>query len=194
MHETKLLFSAVGQANGELYWWWTGQVDRADPKCWDRSCECKGGRCELNSSYNWTHSHCSHSIDSDSSGISNIVYGICWCTVSLQGERELCSVSWSSLTPHHHWAGAYATTRTWVGRGLGTEVFVLLSPQLLEAMAGKSNIVECAFVKSDVSEAPYFATPLLLGKNGVEQNFGMGELSDFEKKKLQEVCAWSWNH
>lgn len=81
--------------------------------------------------------------------------------------------------------------RTWVGRGLGTEVSILLSPQLLEAMAGKSNIVECAFVKSDVSEAPYFATPLLLGKNGVEQNFGMGELSDFEKKKLQEVCARS---
>ena len=58
-------------------------------------------------------------------------------------------------------------------------------------MAGKSDVVECAFVKSDVSEAPYFATPLLLGKNGVERNLGMGELSDFEKKKLQEVCAWS---
>lgn len=69
---------------------------------------------------------------------------------------------------------------------------VLFPPQLLEAMAGKSNIVECAFVQSDVSEAPYFATPLLLGKNGVEQNLGMGELSDFEKKKLQEVCPWFW--
>lgn len=47
-------------------------------------------------------------------------------------------------------------------------------------------------MQSDVSEAPYFATPLLLGKNGVEQNLGMGELSDFEKKKLQEVCPWFW--
>ena len=58
-------------------------------------------------------------------------------------------------------------------------------------MAGKSGIVECAFVKSDVTETPYFATPLLLGKNGLEQNMGMGEISEFEKKKLQEVCAHS---
>jgi len=54
-------------------------------------------------------------------------------------------------------------------------------------MAGKSGVVECAFVKSDVTETPYFATPLLLGKNGLEQNMGMGEISEFEKKKLQEV-------
>lgn len=97
-------------------------------------------------------------------------------------------------TPSYHiitgWEGAYAAMRTWAGRVLETEVSVLLSPQLLEAMAGKNNVVECAFVKSDVSEeVPYFATPLLLGKNGIEQNLGMGELSDFEKKKLEEVCA-----
>jgi len=61
------------------------------------------------------------------------------------------------------------------------------SLQLLDAMAGKSGVVECAFVKSEVTETPYFATPLLLGKNGLEQNMGMGEISEFEKKKLQEV-------
>lgn len=54
-------------------------------------------------------------------------------------------------------------------------------------MGGKSDVVECAFVKSDVTEANYFATPLLLGKNGVEKNFGLGTLSDFEKTKLKEV-------
>jgi len=64
---------------------------------------------------------------------------------------------------------------------------VHFSLQLLDAMAGKSGVVECAFVKSDVTETPYFATPLLLGKNGLEQNMGMGEISEFEKKKLQEV-------
>ena len=57
-------------------------------------------------------------------------------------------------------------------------------------MAGKSDVVECTFIKSDVTETPYFATPVLLGKNGVEQNLGMGELSEFEKKCLEEVCLY----
>ena len=62
--------------------------------------------------------------------------------------------------------------------------------QLLEAMGGQPNVVECAFVESDVTEAAYFATPLTLGKNGVEKNNGMGTLSEFEKEKLREV-RWS---
>ena len=48
--------------------------------------------------------------------------------------------------------------------------------------------MECGFVKSDLTEASYFATPLLLGKNGMEKNLGYGTLTDFEKKKLEEVC------
>ena len=47
--------------------------------------------------------------------------------------------------------------------------------------------MECAFVKSDVTEAAYFANPLRLGKEGVVENLGMGQLSNFEKKKLEEV-------
>lgn len=54
-------------------------------------------------------------------------------------------------------------------------------------MNGKSGVTECCFVRSDVTDAPYFATPVLLGKNGLEKNLGMGELSEFERKKLQEV-------
>ena len=34
---------------------------------------------------------------------------------------------------------------------------------LLQALAGESGIVECAFVRSDETEAKYFSTPLLLG-------------------------------
>lgn len=59
--------------------------------------------------------------------------------------------------------------------------------QLLEAMGGKSGVVECAFVQSDVTEVNYFATPILLGKNGVEKNLGLGNLSAFEQEKLKEV-------
>lgn len=34
---------------------------------------------------------------------------------------------------------------------------------LLDAMNGKQGVVECAFVRSDVTESPYFSTPLQLG-------------------------------
>mgnify|MGYP003344616733 CR=1 FL=1 len=57
---------------------------------------------------------------------------------------------------------------------------------LLRAMKGEPNVIECAYVKSDVTEAPYFATPLLLGKNGVEKNLGLGTLSQFEKSLLEK--------
>lgn len=58
---------------------------------------------------------------------------------------------------------------------------------LLEAMGGRQDIVECTFVKSDVTSAPYFSTPCRLGQDGVQENLGMGQLSDFEKTKLQEA-------
>ena len=54
-------------------------------------------------------------------------------------------------------------------------------------MGGRQDIVECTFVKSDVTSAPYFSTPCRLGQDGVQENLGMGQLSDFEKTKLQEV-------
>jgi len=58
---------------------------------------------------------------------------------------------------------------------------------ILEAMNGKKGVVECAYVASEVTDASYFATPILLGPSGMEKNLGMGELSDFEKDKLAEV-------
>ena len=44
--------------------------------------------------------------------------------------------------------------------------------------------MECAYVDSDVTEAKFFATPVLLGKNGLEKNLGLGTLNDFEKGLL----------
>ncbi|NXC36179.1 MDHM protein, partial [Campylorhamphus procurvoides] len=55
---------------------------------------------------------------------------------------------------------------------------------LLDAMSGKQGVVECAFVKSDVTESPYFSTPLQLGKKGIEKNLGLGKLSPFEEKMV----------
>jgi malate dehydrogenase len=59
---------------------------------------------------------------------------------------------------------------------------------VLEALGGKSNVVECTFVKSDVVKGvDYFATPVLLGKNGVEKILGLGTLTDFEKQLLEKA-------
>ncbi|CAG5102048.1 Similar to MDH2: Malate dehydrogenase [Cotesia congregata] len=55
---------------------------------------------------------------------------------------------------------------------------------LIRALNGEQNVVECAYVRSNVTEAKYFSTPVLLGKNGVEKNLGLGKLSAFEEKLL----------
>jgi len=57
---------------------------------------------------------------------------------------------------------------------------------VLEAMSGKKGVVECAYVATEGQEASYFATPILLGPGGAEKNLGYGELSDFEKNKLEQ--------
>lgn len=55
---------------------------------------------------------------------------------------------------------------------------------LIRALQGEKNVVECAYVRSDVTEAKYFATPLVLGKNGIEKNLGLGQLNAFEQELL----------
>ncbi|XP_061417014.1 malate dehydrogenase, mitochondrial isoform X1 [Lethenteron reissneri] len=55
---------------------------------------------------------------------------------------------------------------------------------LLEASDGRKGLVECAFVRSEETEAAYLSTPLLLGKRGVERSMGLGPLSSYEEKLL----------
>ncbi|XP_034828194.1 malate dehydrogenase, mitochondrial [Maniola hyperantus] len=56
---------------------------------------------------------------------------------------------------------------------------------VLRGLKGESNVVECAYIKSDLTEAAYFANPVVLGKNGVEKNLGYGNLNDYEKQLLK---------
>merc|ERR1711988_2050810 len=55
---------------------------------------------------------------------------------------------------------------------------------LIKGMSGQEGVIECAYVQSDVTEAKYFATPLVLGPNGVEKNLGLGTLTAFEQDLL----------
>lgn len=56
---------------------------------------------------------------------------------------------------------------------------------LISALQGKEGVVECAFVKSTETEASYFSTPLLLGKNGLAKNLGLGKLSAYETELVK---------
>merc|ERR1712180_184285 len=65
----------------------------------------------------------------------------------------------------------------------GTEV-VRFTDSLIKGMSGQQGVIECAYVESDVTECKYFATPLVLGPNGIEKNLGLGTLTDFEQALL----------
>merc|ERR1712033_115393 len=55
---------------------------------------------------------------------------------------------------------------------------------LIKGMSGQEGVVECSYVASDVTEAPFFATPVVLGPNGIEKNLGLGTLTEFEQGLL----------
>ncbi|KAJ0173302.1 hypothetical protein K1T71_011478 [Dendrolimus kikuchii] len=60
-----------------------------------------------------------------------------------------------------------------------------LTGSVLRGLNGESNVIECAYVKSSLTEATYFANPLVLGKNGVEKNLGYGKLNAYEQGLLK---------
>ncbi|XP_046572809.1 malate dehydrogenase, mitochondrial-like [Haliotis rubra] len=56
---------------------------------------------------------------------------------------------------------------------------------VLEALGGVEGKVECAYIYSDETKVKYFATPILLGREGVEKNLGMGKLLGYEVDLLK---------
>lgn len=56
---------------------------------------------------------------------------------------------------------------------------------LCRGIKGESNVVECSYVQSNVTESKYFSTPILLGPNGLQKNLGLGKLSDYENELLK---------
>jgi len=55
---------------------------------------------------------------------------------------------------------------------------------LIKALKGECDIVQCSYVFSGLTEAPFFASKVKLGKEGVEEVVCLGELSCFEKEQL----------
>ncbi|NIG87948.1 malate dehydrogenase [Serratia symbiotica] len=68
--------------------------------------------------------------------------------------------------------------------GLAAACFGL---SLVRALQGEKGMVVCAYVEGDGKYARFFAQPLLLVKNGVEERQDIGTLSAFEQQALTEM-------
>lgn len=58
---------------------------------------------------------------------------------------------------------------------------------LVRALQGEQNIVEYAYVEGDGKYARFFAQPIRLGKNGVEELLEHGPLSTYEQNALESM-------
>lgn len=63
----------------------------------------------------------------------------------------------------------------------------VFASRLMSAMSGEQNVVECAFVENNLTESPFFSTPVRLGKNGVEEVLPFGKLSAFEQETFDKM-------
>lgn len=56
---------------------------------------------------------------------------------------------------------------------------------MVRALNGEAGVVECAYVKSSLTDATYFSTPVEFGPQGISKNLGMGKLNEFEQKLVE---------
>jgi len=57
----------------------------------------------------------------------------------------------------------------------------LFTENVIRGLNGEKDVVQCAYVESDITDADYFASPCRFGKNGVEEVLPFGKLSDYEQ-------------
>ena len=63
----------------------------------------------------------------------------------------------------------------------------VFTSQLLKAMGGASNIVECAFVENNLTAAPFFSSKIHLGPAGVEVVIPFSNLTEAEKAGVETL-------
>merc|ERR1719421_221797 len=74
--------------------------------------------------------------------------------------------------------GSATLSMAYAGARLGSAV--------LSGLAGV-EVTECAYVESNVTELPYFASKVTFGKEGIKTVHPLGPLSPHESKRLQEM-------
>ena len=63
----------------------------------------------------------------------------------------------------------------------------LFADACLRGLNGDSDVIECSYVESSVTEVPFFSSKVKLGRNGVEEIYGLGEMNDYEKENLRAM-------
>ncbi len=58
---------------------------------------------------------------------------------------------------------------------------------MVRALQGEQGVVECAYVEGDGKHTRFFAQPVLLGKDGIEEVMDYGTLSAFEQNALESM-------
>ncbi|EPS68273.1 malate dehydrogenase, partial [Genlisea aurea] len=56
----------------------------------------------------------------------------------------------------------------------------------LRGLRGDAGVVECAFVASQVTELPFFASKVRLGRDGVEEIYPLGPTNEYERMGLEK--------
>ncbi|MCC3704886.1 malate dehydrogenase [Rouxiella badensis] len=97
-----------------------------------------------------------------------------------------------SLTRHIQDAGTEVVEAK-AGGGSATlsmgQAAARLGLSLVNALQGKSGVVECSYVEGNGEYARFFAQPVLLGKNGIAEFKEIGHLSAFEKQALDAMLS-----
>ncbi|CAI0471154.1 unnamed protein product [Linum tenue] len=57
----------------------------------------------------------------------------------------------------------------------------------LRGLKGDAGVVECAFVASEVTELPFFASKVRLGRAGAEEVYQLGPLNEYERIGLEKA-------
>lgn len=64
---------------------------------------------------------------------------------------------------------------------------VKFAESCLRGLRGDSGVVQCSFVASQVTELPFFASKVRLGRNGVEEIYPLGPLNEYERAGLDKA-------
>merc|ERR1712039_12231 len=61
--------------------------------------------------------------------------------------------------------------------------------RVMAGLSGEKDVVECTFVQSTITDAPFFSSKVTLGRDGVEKIHDLGTINDFEKKLVEDMMA-----
>lgn len=63
----------------------------------------------------------------------------------------------------------------------------VFTEEVLRAMNGADDVVQCAFVESSLTDAPFFSSPCKFGPDGVSEVMGFGDISAYEQAWLDKM-------